>query len=200
MVKKTSQTSQPDVALPPSLWVDPDVLDKGDSKASIMKETKLITVKPLLGRNVVAVLPRSDERADWYRKGWVCFYYYPFDIGLVFPFSKFIRDTFTYMRISPGQLMSFAWRTLACLDAIEAKHQLGIDVNVVKCCYNIKKFYKARFSFTHKKPNDPLILNVGAVNDRNWKDDFFFSEKSSLGEEASHFLDLWTSTGNGYMH
>lgn len=38
-------------------------------------------------------------RADSYKKGWVCFYYYPFDIGLTFPFSQLIADVLKTMNV-----------------------------------------------------------------------------------------------------
>lgn len=62
--------------------------------------------------------------------------------------------------------MPFAWRTLACLDAIESKHGLKIDMDVVKHSYSLKKFSGCRFGFVNKKWDDPLILNNETVNDR----------------------------------
>ena len=103
------------------------------------------------------------------------------------------------MRISPGQLMPFAWRILACLEAIEKKHNLGINVDVLKCCYGTKKFYGCRFGFTNKRGDEPLILNAEGVNDRQWKDSFCYVEKSSLGEAGSYFFDRWNSTGNDFF-
>lgn len=59
---------------------------------------------------------------------------------MTFPFSKLVTDVLNLLNLSLGQLMPLAWRIFACLDAIEAKHGLKIDVDVVKHSYNLKKF------------------------------------------------------------
>ena len=139
----------------------------------------LLFLKPLL-------------EADWFKQGWVCFYYYPFDIGMAFPFSDLVCEVLRAMKVSPGQLMSSAWRTLACLDAVESKHNLGIDVAVVKHCFTLKKFNNCRFGFVNKRKDEPLILNNDTINDRGWKNEFFFAEIASLGEDVDYALDRWT--------
>lgn len=200
MAKKSSQSpSSKNVstqhASSESLWVATGLLEVGDNNVSTIKRSELTKIKSQMGQAVVAVAPKSDERADWYRPGWVCLYYYSFDIDIKFPFSDLIKDVLISMRVSPGQLMPFAWRTLACLEAIESKHHLGINVDVLKCCYGTKRFYGCRFGFTNKRKGHPLILNAEGVNDRFWKDSYCFVERSSLGDEGSYFLDRWDSRG-----
>lgn len=92
-----------------------------------------------------------------------------------------------------GQLMPFAWRILACLDAIEAKYHFKINAEVVKCCYSLKKFSGCRFRFVNRKKDDPLILNNDVVNDRKWKLDYFFVDKASMGKDGSYLLDCRNS-------
>lgn len=175
-----------------SLWSPTGLLDIKDSKETLMTAAKLDDTMRFLPAGTQAVLPSVDERADWYRENWVCLYFYPFDIGLHFPFPKLVRDLVSDMRISPGQLMPFAWRVLTALDAIETKHKFGIDIEVVKCCYGFKKFWGCRFGFTTKRA---LILNVEGVHDRNWKDDYFFTNKTTMGDEVDFMLDLWNAKG-----
>ncbi|XP_074340862.1 uncharacterized protein LOC141678442 [Apium graveolens] len=91
------------------------------------------------------------------------------------------------------QLIPFTWRVLACLDAIEEKHKLNIDVDVVKYSYSLKNFSNCRIGFTNKDTEDPLILNNETVNDRNWKKDYVFAEKKTLGEEAAYLLEHWNN-------
>lgn len=196
MAKKTSQSGAAKGTSSESLWLATGLLLVSDNNVSSITRSKLAKTKTALGQDAVVVSPKSDERADWYREGWVCLYYYPFDIGIPFPFSSVIKDVLISMRVSPGQLMPFAWRTLACLEAIEKKHHLGINAEVVKCCYGIKKFYGCRFGFTNIRGDVPLILNAEGVNDRHWKESFCFAERSSLGEGGSYFLERWDSTGN----
>lgn len=104
-------------------------------------------------------------------------------------FFKLIVDALSTLNISPGQLMPFSWRTLACLDTIEAKYQLKIDVEIVKYSYSVKKFNGCRFGFLNKTKDEPLILNNKTVNDRKCKTEFFFVDKRSLGMMLDSF---WT--------
>lgn len=41
----------------------------------------------------------------------------------------------------------------------------------------------------NKKKDDPLILKNDIVNDRGWKKDYFFVDKSSLGGDAAYLQD-----------
>ena len=89
--------------------------------------------------------------------------------------------------------MPSAWRTLACLDAVESKHKLGIDVAVVKYSFSLKKFNNCRFGFVNKRKDEPLILNNDTVNDRGWKNEFFFAEIASLGADVDYALESMDS-------
>lgn len=42
-----------------------------------------------------------------------------------------------------------------------------------------------------------MILNNDTVNDRNWKEDYFFADKKTLGDGVDYLLDHWNNTGNG---
>lgn len=56
-----------------------NLLDSRDNNFSTMKKEKLEEAKLLFHGDVVIVIPRPIEYADWYRENWVCFYYYPFE-------------------------------------------------------------------------------------------------------------------------
>lgn len=114
---------------------------------------------------------------------------------MTLPLSRLVVDVLAGLKISPGQLMPFTWRTLACLDAIEAKHNLGIDVEVVKHSYILKNFSGCRIEFVNKRKDEPLILNNDTVNERGWKKDYFFVDKFLLGDEANYLLDHWNAGG-----
>lgn len=148
-------------------WSVTNLLDSRDSHQSDMKIEKLDEAKLLFRSTIDAIVPNSSIRADSYRNNWVCFYYYPFDIGLTFPFSSLVVDVLRTLKVSHGQLMPFAGRILACLDAIEKKHNRKINVEVVKQSYSLKKFSGCRVGFLNKNTEEPLILNNETVNDRN---------------------------------
>lgn len=105
------------------------------------------------------------------------FLYYPFDISMTFLFSNLVVEVLNTFNISPGKV-PFAWRYLTCLDAIEAKHALNIDVEVVKYSYSLKKFSGCRIGFVNKRKDEPMIFNNEIVNNRSWKNQFFFVDKT----------------------
>ena len=205
MAKKTSKASSSrnqDTSaeiVTPTAWVDVGIMDAPDRHHSTMSTEKITEVQMLFKSDVVVAVPEAPIEADWLKEGWVCFYYYPFDIGMAFPFSNLVREVLIAMNVSPVQLMSSAWRTLACLDAVESKHNLGIDVAVVKHSFSLKKFNNCRFGFVNKKKDEPLILNNDMVNDRGWKNEFFFAEIASLGKDVDYALDRWTLDGTSYL-
>ena len=144
-----------------------------------MTAEKLTEAKMLFDSDITAVVPESPVEADWYREGWTCFYYFPFELGMTFPFSQLVDDVASSLKISSAQLMPSAWRVLACLGAIENKHHLGINIDVIKCCFTPKK-YACRVGLLNNKEDEPLILNNKSVNDRGWGREFFFVEITSL--------------------
>ncbi|KAL8109143.1 hypothetical protein AgCh_025288 [Apium graveolens] len=176
-------------------WVATGLLDFKDNLQNFMKPEKFEEAKMRFQSNVVAVIPDPSVLADFYKTRWVYFYYYPFNVGLTFPFSKFVSAVLKTLNVSPGQLMPFAWRTLACLDAIDTRHHLGVNVKVVKHCYCLKKFSGRRIGFSNKNTNDPLILNNDTFNDRNRKKDYLFVESKSFGDDVDYLLDRWNNSG-----
>lgn len=84
-------------------WVVTNLFDSRDSHQSDMKIEKLEEAK-FFRSTINAVVPESTIRADSFWKNWVCFYYYPFDIGLTFPFSSLIVDVLKTLNIFPGNL------------------------------------------------------------------------------------------------
>ena len=161
-----------------------------------MTEDRLSEVLMLFQENTQVIIPDESIGADWHKEGWICFYYYPFELGVRFPFSELVKNTLTDLHVSPGQLMPSAWRVLACLDAVESKHGLGINVEVLKRNYFIKKFNGCRFGLSSRKKDDPLIFNLDIVNDRGWKNDFFFVAKDTLPGSTDFLLDRWHADGN----
>ncbi|KAL6495300.1 hypothetical protein OROGR_030726 [Orobanche gracilis] len=155
-----------------------------------MTDEKLNEVLLLFQNGTQAIILSDNIGADWFRINWIIFTIYPFELGIRFPSSKLIEDTLTALHVSPRQLMPSAWRVLACLDAVESKHDLGIGVDVVKCCYSIKKFNGYRYGLSSKKKDDPLIHNLDVMNDRGWKVGFFFVDKDTLSGHTNYLISL----------
>ncbi|XP_074332497.1 uncharacterized protein LOC141670507 [Apium graveolens] len=143
--------------------------------------------------NAELKLPASDELVVFHRPGWICFCYYPITIGVTLPFSRLVTNVITSMHVSPGKIMPFVWRILAFLDAIEEKHQLGIDADVVKYSYTLKKFSGCRYSFVNRRKDESLVFNIDNVNDRGSKNEFFFVKRTSFGDVSIDFLGKWNA-------
>lgn len=140
---------------------------------------------------VNVILPLSDVGVDWYNKGWVCFYYYPSEVGMKFPFSNLAQNLLTVLNVSSAESMLMTWRILAYLDVVEEICHLGMDVNVISYSYVTKKFKNYRYELTTKKKYEAFILNLDIINVRGWKRELFV-EKSSLIEEGSYLRDKWS--------
>ena len=98
---------------------------------------------------------------------------------------------FPFSTVAPA-----AWRILSCLDSIEAKYQLGINVSVMSYSYQAKKFSGGLYGLVGRKKRDPLILNLELVHDRGWKNEFFLVKKASLGSHGNYLRDRWNAGGN----
>ena len=115
---------------------------------------------------------------------------------MTFPFSNLVTDFLRILDVSPSQLLPTTWRILSCLDSIEDKYQLGIDVSVMSYSYQAKKFSVGLYGLVGRKKRNPLILNLELVHDRGWKNEFFFVKKASLGSHDNYLRDKWNAGGN----
>ncbi|KAK1400442.1 hypothetical protein POM88_000047 [Heracleum sosnowskyi] len=70
-----------------SSWIPTSILDSNDLHSSSMTQSKLDEIKSLFSFKVNVVMPAPNHTVDWFLHGWVCFYSYPFDMGMRFPFS-----------------------------------------------------------------------------------------------------------------
>lgn len=121
-----------------------------------------------------------------------------FRSGFTLSYPKLAKDVLNNLRIVQGQLMPFAWRAIACLEAIEAKHHLKIDVDVVKASYVLKKYSGCRYTFTNMDKDNPLILNLDRVNDRGREHNFLFTEKSFLHAGCEDLMEYWSAKGTHF--
>ena len=73
-----------------SVWMASNVLESQSHNPSFMTPENIAEVRLLFKSDpeVVCVLPDDTCCADYYSNGWVCFYNYPFKIGMTFPILK----------------------------------------------------------------------------------------------------------------
>lgn len=177
-------------------WGPGNILDVNDNNMSTIKVRKFKEVLSMFNDETAkGEILHPSVRADWIRKDWVCFYSYPFDIGMRFPFTHIVENTIKALDMSPAQLMLSVWRILTCLDAIEVKHNLNVDVETIKCAYTIKKFNGCRYGFVSRKSDESLILNLEIVHDQGWRNDFFFVDKTTLSGSTNYLRESWNGEG-----
>lgn len=151
-----------------------------------------------MGDKIIAVLPEGDQRADWYRPGWVCMYNYPFNVGFTLPYLKLSMAVLETLHIAPNHLMPSSWRVMACLNAIEAKHHLKINVDFIKASYILKKYSGCRYTFANVNKDDILILNIDGVNDKGWKGNYLFTEKNTFHKGSENLLEYQNAEGKSF--
>ncbi|KAJ0922584.1 hypothetical protein HanPSC8_Chr05g0205601 [Helianthus annuus] len=119
-----------------------------------------------------------EVRLDFCSDEWVCFFAYPFSIGLQYPFSPFISRFFELTGLSFAQTMPMVWRVLATLERIKARHMPDLCIEDLPMAYRLRSHGSSRFLlFSISK--DPLILKA-TKNEDKWRRKFFFVKKDSI--------------------
>lgn len=139
------------------------------------------------------LIPDENELAETKKRGWICFFEYPFRIGLKFPFSPFIRSFFQSTKILPCQLMPSIWRMLVSIERLTEKFGLSLHSSVVWESYSLIEFDIGRYIFRVRKNCPPLIYGTSTANDRGWRSRFFFVNLGSLGSSGDFLPTRWTS-------
>ncbi|KAJ0715061.1 hypothetical protein HanPI659440_Chr13g0496771 [Helianthus annuus] len=119
-----------------------------------------------------------EVRSDFCSDEWVCFFAYPFSIGLQYPFSPFISRFFELTGLSFAQTMPMVWRVLVTLEQIKARHMPDLCIEDLPMAYRLRSHGSSRFLlFSISK--DPLILKA-TKNEDKWTRKFFFVKRDSI--------------------
>ncbi|KAM0009031.1 hypothetical protein Hdeb2414_s0006g00220651 [Helianthus debilis subsp. tardiflorus] len=86
-----------------------------------------------------------EVRSDFCSDEWVCFFAYPFSIGLQYPFSPFISRFFELTGLSFAQIMPMVWRMLLTLEWIKACHMPNLCIEDLPMAYRFRSHGSSRF-------------------------------------------------------
>ncbi|MFS7998467.1 hypothetical protein Hanom_Chr12g01154161 [Helianthus anomalus] len=112
-----------------------------------------------------------EVRSDFYSDDWVCFFAYPFLIGLQYPFSAFITHFFE----------------------LTTRHVPDLCIEDLPIAYRLRSHGSSRF-LLFSTSKDPLFLKA-TKNEDNWKRKFFFVKRDSI-EKGVHLPGRWLTSAN----
>ncbi|MFS8023645.1 hypothetical protein Hanom_Chr16g01453881 [Helianthus anomalus] len=101
----------------------------------------------------------QEVRSDFCYDEWVCFFAYPFSIGLRYPFPAFISQFFDLTGLSYAQIIPMVWHVLVSLDQIKARHMSDLCIEDLPMAYRLRSHGSSRF-LLFSTSKDPLILKA----------------------------------------
>ncbi|KAJ0650253.1 hypothetical protein HanOQP8_Chr15g0590281 [Helianthus annuus] len=119
-----------------------------------------------------------EVRSDASSNEWVCFFAYPFSLGLRYPFPPFISRFFELTGLSYAQTMPMVWRILMVLDQIKSHHCPNLCIEDLPVAYRLRSHGNSRFLLFSTSKN-PLILKA-TKNEDQWQRKFFFVKRDSI--------------------
>ncbi|CAH9139235.1 unnamed protein product [Cuscuta epithymum] len=167
------------------------ILEPKSAKQAKLTEEQVELIQTSAGfpPNAVIRFPAANERMDWFCPGWVNFLYYPFKIGMKFPFSPLTRGFLEFVNLSPSQIMPQVWRILRALEVVREKYDIPFEFEDLGFTYELRTSGPGRFTVAMKDKKPRLIHKVDKANDRGWMHWYFFVLKDSLGSEGSFLED-----------
>lgn len=87
------------------------------------------------GSGVRIYIPDKSHKTDFFRKGWICMYVYPFILGLRFPLPTLVSKFLHHYSLGLGQLMPQAWRILLSPSSLAEKQAITVSVDDVLTVY-----------------------------------------------------------------
>ncbi|MFS7996379.1 hypothetical protein Hanom_Chr12g01129301 [Helianthus anomalus] len=119
-----------------------------------------------------------ESRLDVSSDEWVCFFAYPFSLGLRYPFPPFISRFFNLTSLSYAQTMPMVWRVLMVLDQIRSRHCPDLCIEDLPIAYQLRSHGDSRF-LLFSTSKSPLVLKATKNEDR-WRRKFFFVKRDSI--------------------
>ncbi|CAH9123261.1 unnamed protein product [Cuscuta epithymum] len=172
-------------------FVPQHILEPKSAKQAKLTEEQVELIQTSAGFPPTATIrfPAANERMDWFCPGWVNFLYYPFKIGMKFPFSPLTRGFLEFVNLSPSQIMPQVWRILRALEVVSEKYGIPFEFEDLGFTYELRTSGPGRFTLAMKDRKPRLIHKVDKANDRGWMHWYFFVLKDSLGSEGSFLED-----------
>ena len=132
-------------------------------------------------------------KADLSSPTWVCFYAFPFSLGLSYPFPSLISEFFEITGLAYSQAMPQVWRILHTLHRLNEKHSLRIGLPEIASNYQLRTHGGSRFVLQLRPKKTPFVYRATQDN-RNFRSNFFFVERSTIpgGKELT---EKWIKKG-----
>jgi hypothetical protein len=120
----------------------------------------------------------------------VAFYKYPFYCArFKFPFALMARQFLERVGISPAQVMPQAWRIMAMV--LRAAETLNVSFDWEDLLQHYEpRVVMGRVTLIQRHGKKSVASGVAGY-DTNWRKEFFFVEKASLGEAGAWLLPGW---------
>ncbi|MFS7955692.1 hypothetical protein Hanom_Chr07g00645621 [Helianthus anomalus] len=131
-------------------------------------------------------------RSDAASNEWVCFFTYPFSLGLWYPFPPFISRFFELTGLTYAQTILMVWRVLMVLNQIKSHHCPDLCIEDLPIAYRLRSHGNSRFLLFSTSKN-PLILKA-TKNEDQWQRKYFFIKRESTNKD----FDLpikWLTSG-----
>jgi len=163
---------------------------------SILTAADIPRIKTLLGLGdgVNILIPKPGQKADGYRRGWICLYLYPFNYGLRFPFPQLVQDFLQVNRIPMAQLLPYTWRVLLSTAALN--HVLGAEITLGDLAhrFSVRSHGHGQYSFRLNNRCQNFLEMPSRSKDDDWYKKFFYVEIESLGVPADYLFEEWIRT------
>ena len=121
----------------------------------------------------------SRLKADLSSPTWVCFYAFPFSLGLTYPFPSLINEFFETTGLAYSQTMPQIWRILHTLHRLNEKHSLTIGLPEIASNYQLRTHGGSRFVLQLRPRKIPFVYRATQDN-RNFCSNFFFVDRSTI--------------------
>ena len=162
-------------------FIDQGLIPATDEDQCLFKDSDIRVLKESGLLPAGAVIRPFDPKvkADFSSETWVCFFYYPFSIGLSYPFSPLIQEFFDVTGFSYSQVMPMVWRVLTTIDRLNGTHGLSIGVPEIAATYNLRTHGSFRYCLQSKSSRFYMVPKV-SISDPDWKKHFFFVRRDSI--------------------
>ncbi|KAK9740225.1 hypothetical protein RND81_03G020600 [Saponaria officinalis] len=172
------------------------VLSSLHSCDSAFEEADLAMIREWFGlpEGVVVHIPRPGQKADFRRLGWTCLYFYPFFLGLRFPFPKLIQDFLRLNRLAICQIAPYAWRTLLPLFAMNDSYGSGIDLSDLGHLFTVRSLGHGQVTLRVRENDEHCIVFPAKPDDTDWFRRFIFVENSYFPPPVDYIYSEWRST------
>jgi hypothetical protein len=144
--------------------------------------------------SVIIEIPKPGQGVHDAPDGFLCFYLYPFSIGLKFPFPPFIEECFRHTGLAFTQILPHAWRVLLTVSAMCIKNGVSIGLGDLAFAYKFRSMGDMTYTLRSVDKSKGFVDTV-AANDKGWKGRFVYVKVDTLKVDISYLRNSWNTAG-----